>query len=90
MRQILTERRASGEIAHVELAPGNVIMVAAWKLDPTTCNSMTIGAPQASLAALRHLHELLVACESRLNSKDDNTVKEKAHDAAILIMPEVA
>jgi len=27
VRQILTERRASGEITHVELAPGNVTMV---------------------------------------------------------------
>jgi hypothetical protein len=80
VRQILTERRASGEVSHVELAPGNVIMVAAWKLDPITCTSIKVGAPQVSLAALHNLHELLVACESRLNSTDDSTVKEEAHD----------
>ena len=34
VRCILMERRASGEIAHVELEPGVVTMVAAWKLDP--------------------------------------------------------
>ncbi len=79
MRHILTERRASGEIAHIELAPGNVTMVAAWKLDPVICGGMHIGAPQVSLAALHHLHELLVACESRLNSVDSNVVQEKAH-----------
>ena len=80
MRLVLTEQRASGQIAHVELAPGNVTMVAAWKLDPAICDSMHIGAPQVSPTALRHLHELLVACESRLNSLDDNTVQEKVDD----------
>jgi hypothetical protein len=80
VRRILTERRTSGEVSHVELAPGNVIMVAAWKLDPITCASIKVGAPQVSLAALHNLHELLVTCESRLNSTDDNTVKEEVHD----------
>jgi hypothetical protein len=80
VRRILTERRASGEFAHVELAPGNVTMIAAWKLDTVTCASIKVGIPQVSLAALRNLHELLVACESRLNSTDGKTVKEEAHD----------
>ena len=80
MHRILTERRASGEVAHIELAPGNVIMVATWKLDPITCASLKVGVPQVSLAALRDFHELLVACESRLNSRDGSTVKEEAHD----------
>ena len=49
---ILVERRASGEIVHVELTPGIVTMLAAWKLDAVYCAALKVGAPQVSLAAL--------------------------------------
>ena len=31
------ERRAGGEVVQVEVAPGVVIVVAAWMLDPAAC-----------------------------------------------------
>jgi hypothetical protein len=65
-RRIQSERRASGEFVHVELTPGVVTIVPAWKLDPVFCAGLKIGAPLVSLTALASLHELLVALESRL------------------------
>lgn len=65
---------------HVELTPGVVTILPAWKLDPVYCAGLKVGAPQVSLAALGVLHELLVACESRLVSADGNTVTQEAHD----------
>ena len=79
-RCVLIERRASGEIAHLELEPGVVTKVAAWKLDPVYCATLKIGAPQASLAALSELQRLLLACESRLLSANGNTVTQEYHD----------
>ena len=55
-------------------------MVAAWKLDPIYCGSIKVGLPQVSLAALSDLHRLLMACESRLLSANDNTVTQEDHD----------
>jgi hypothetical protein len=37
LRRQYIERRASGEVVHVEAAPGVVIVVAAWMLDPAAC-----------------------------------------------------
>jgi hypothetical protein len=65
-RRIQGERRASGEFVHVELTPGIVTILPAWKLDAVYCTGLKVGAPQVSLAALCALHELLVACESLL------------------------
>ena len=61
---------------HVELAPGVVAVLPAWKLDAVYCASLKVGAPQVSLAALCALHELLIACESQQVSADDNIVTE--------------
>jgi len=65
---------------HVELAPGVVTVLPAWKLDAVYCAGLKVGAPQVSLAALCTLHELLVACESRLVSADSNIVTQEAQD----------
>src|SRR5215475_2534943 len=65
-RCVQHERRASGEVVHVELAPGVITMLAAWKLDAVHCASFKVGTPQVSLEALCALHELLIARESRL------------------------
>ena len=80
VRRIQSERRASGELVHVELTPGAVTILPAWKLDAVYCASLKVGAPQVSLAALRTLREVLIACESRLVSADGNTVTQEAHD----------
>jgi hypothetical protein len=58
-----------------------VTILPAWKLDAVYCAGLKVGAPQVSLAALCTLHELLVACESRLVSADGNTVTQEALDA---------
>jgi hypothetical protein len=36
VRRIQSERRASGELVHVELTPGAVTILPAWKLDTST------------------------------------------------------
>ena len=70
VRRIQSERRASGELVHVELTPGAVTILPAWKLDAIYCAGLKVGSPQVSLAALRTLRELLIACELRLVSAD--------------------
>ncbi|MDH4111004.1 MAG: hypothetical protein OEW35_22255, partial [Gammaproteobacteria bacterium] len=45
-RRIQSERRASGEFVHVELMPGVVTVLPAWKLDPVFCAGLEIGVPQ--------------------------------------------
>jgi hypothetical protein len=82
VRRIQGERRASGELVHVELTPGAVTILPAWKLDAIYCSGLKVGAPQVSLAALRTLHELLIACESRLVSADGNIVTQEAQDGS--------
>jgi hypothetical protein len=82
VRRIQSERRASGELVHVELTPGAVTILPAWKLDPVYCAGLKVGAPQVSLAALCSLRELLIACESRLVSADGNIVTQEAQDGS--------
>jgi hypothetical protein len=66
----------------VELTPGAVTILPAWKLDPVYCAGLKVGGPQVSLAALRSLCELLIACESRLVSADGNIVTQEAQDGS--------
>src|ERR1700724_2414634 len=82
VRRIQGERRASGDVVHVELSPGAVTKLPAWKLDAVYCAGLKVGPPQVSLAALCSLHELLIACESRLVSADGNIVRQEAQDAS--------
>ena len=65
---------------HVELAPGVVTVLPAWKLDAVYCAGLKVGALQVSLG-LCALHELLVACESRLISADDDDLGRSASGA---------
>jgi hypothetical protein len=69
-------------LVHVELTPGAVTILPAWKLDAVYCASLKVGAPQVSLAALCSLRELLIACESRLISADGNIVTQEAQDGS--------
>ena len=48
--------RAGGEVVHIEVTPGIVIVVAAWMLDPAACTGMALGAPCVSVSALVELH----------------------------------
>jgi hypothetical protein len=76
VRRIQSEQRPSGELVHVELTSGAV----AWKLDATYCAGLKVRAPQVSLATLCTLHELLIACESRLSA--DGIVAQEAQDGS--------
>ena len=64
----------TGEFGHVELASGNVAVLAAWKIDAVYCAGLKVGAPQVSLEALCASHELLIARESRQVAAGDNIV----------------
>jgi hypothetical protein len=72
---------------HVELSPGAVTILPAWKLDPVYCAGLKVGAPQVSLAALCSLRELLIPCESRLVSADGNIVTQEAQDGSSVTAP---
>jgi hypothetical protein len=48
-------KRSRGQVVHVEAAPGVIIVLAAWMLDPAACAGMEIGAPRAAVAALIEL-----------------------------------
>ena len=65
-------------MVHVELTPGAVTILQAWKLDAVYCAGLKVGAPRVSLPALCSLRELLIACESRLFSADGNIVTQEA------------
>jgi hypothetical protein len=82
VRRIQGERRASGDVVHVELSPGAVTILPAWKLDAVYCAGLKVGPPRASLVALGLLHELLIACESRLVSADGNIVRQETQDGS--------
>jgi hypothetical protein len=71
-------------VVHVELTPGAVAILPAWKLDPVYCAGLKVGAPQVSLAALCSLRELLIACESGLFSADGNIVTQETEDGSVV------
>ncbi|WP_457661362.1 hypothetical protein [Sinorhizobium medicae] len=52
------DHREGGAVAHVETAPGNVIVIPTWMLDPIAYAGMEIGKPRASLEALIMAFEL--------------------------------
>jgi len=81
IRRQYVERRAGGDVVHVEVAPGVVIVVTAWMLDPAACAGMALGAPRVTLAALAELHQLLTERGFRRSSRDDPTIiQEQQHE----------
>ena len=63
---------------------GMVTMVPAWMLDPVVCVGMKLGEPRVAVAALRELHDLLVARGLRGNSSDDfNFVQEECDESEL-------
>jgi len=79
-RRVKIERRATGDLVHVEHTSGVVTILPAWKLDAVYCASLKVGAPRVSLMALCALHEVLIACESRHVSADGNIVTQETQD----------
>src|SRR5438477_12886378 len=49
LRRQYVERRAGGDVVHVEVTPGVIIVVAAWMLDSAACAGMSLGAPRVKL-----------------------------------------
>ena len=74
------EWRAGGEVVHVEAAPGVVVVVATWMLDPAACAGMTSGAPRVAFSALAELHRLLVERGFRRSSSDDSGIAREEQD----------
>jgi hypothetical protein len=82
VRREYSERRAAGEVVHIEAPDGVVTVVPAWMLDPVACAGMAIGAPRVALAALTDLHLLLIAQGFRRSSADGaNAVREEQDEA---------
>jgi len=80
VRRQYVERRAGGEVVHVEVAPGVVIVVATWMLDPAACAGMALGAPRVTIAALDELHRLLIESGFRRSSLNDSTIVQEEQD----------
>lgn len=86
VRQQNSEQRASGHVVHVETAPGVIIVLAAWMLDPAACAGMEIGAPHAEVTALIDLHRLLVERGFRRSSLGDLRIaKEEQNEQAVKV-----
>jgi len=68
VRRQYSEHRATGEVVHVEVEPGVVLVVAAWMLDAASCSVMELGEPRTSVTALVDLHHLLSALGFRRSS----------------------
>ena len=78
-RRVQIERRATGDLVHKHTS-GVVTILPAWKLDAVYCAGLKLGTPRVSLDALCALHDLLIACESRLVSADGNIVRQEMHE----------
>jgi hypothetical protein len=93
VRRHYVARRGGGEVVHVEVAPGNLVVVAAWMLDAGACAGMELGRPLVTIAALAELHQLLVAHGFTRRSSDGSTIvletqREKpAHISAAIGSP---
>jgi hypothetical protein len=61
-------------VVHVEVAPGNILVVAAWMLDAAACAGMELGMPRVTMAALAELHQLLVEHGFRRRFLDGPTI----------------
>src|SRR5215470_11864681 len=77
VRRQYVERRAGGEVVHVELAPGMIIVVPAWMLDSAACAGMEFGTPRVTVSALAELHQLLTEHCIRESARDDPTIVQK-------------
>jgi hypothetical protein len=62
------------------VAPGVVIVVATWMLDPVACAGMQMGVPHVSATALTDLHRLLIERGFRRSSQDDSHIVLEERD----------
>ena len=77
------DRSRNGALARVEAAPGHVIIISTWMLDPVACVGMAIGEARVSLSALVELAEFLATHRGRVCSSTVSSVLEIPPDEAI-------
>jgi len=77
------DRSRNGAVARIEAAPGHVVIVATWMLDPVACVGMAIGEPRVSLGSLVELAEFLAAHRARVSSSTVGIVQEIPPDETI-------
>jgi hypothetical protein len=80
VRRFYSEQRAAGQFVHIEAAPGLIIALAAWMLDPVACAGMGMGAPRAAVTALIDLHRLLFERGFRASSLSDSRIIQEEHN----------
>lgn len=85
-----TKSSRAGAVVYVETAPGVVILIAAWMLDPLACAGMELGAPRVTVEALADLQRLLRAGGSRRSSPDDSNPGAACHEPFTPSDPDVA
>jgi hypothetical protein len=59
LRRAYSERRATGELVHVEVSHSVVVAVAGWMLDAAVRSAFALGPPRASATTLSELHRVL-------------------------------
>ena len=79
LRRQYSERRANGEVVHVEVSPGIVTVVPGWMFDPAVCARLGFGGPRVTVSALAELHDLLTSLGFRRSSATD-VVQETRHE----------
>ncbi len=81
LRRVYSERRATGELVHVEVGHGVVVAVAGWMLGAAVCSAFTMGPPRVSVRALAELHRVLVEHGHRRSLPGvHHTVGEASHE----------
>ena len=81
LRLHYSEVRDGTRLSFVEAAPGVVIVMPSWMLDPAACAAKTFGAPQVDCAALEALSRLLIDRGFR-RSSSGGSVRPNAHRAS--------
>jgi hypothetical protein len=74
--------RVGARLNYVEGAPGVVIVLPSWMLDPAACAGMTLGAPQVDIAGLKDLRQLLIDRGFRRSCSGDVRVAEEEQNDA--------
>jgi hypothetical protein len=82
MRKERVDRRRAGRFVRVKVAPGVVKVIAERMLDAASRGGMEIGAPRASLDALRDLDELSRRRGQRRSCSGDPAGEERSRAAA--------
>ena len=77
------DQSRNGAVARVEAAPGHVVIVSTWMLDPVACVGMAIGEARVSLGALVEVAELLAMYGGTVCSETVSTVLEIPPDETV-------